>query len=158
MSDDEILGLISKVFPRRSASGFNVFDYVHAEGSPAIALLYARLCWPEFAEFEDMVFLKESVEDDDDRARIRQALDKNEGDRTKTEQAFNCLDFEEIFGSRVGDTTVRESLLLAQRLREMWQAKLERTWPSTQFKVEIVQSEPNEESIALQFWRERTPQ
>ena len=154
MADEEILRLLSRLFPERAGHGFNILDYLHAEGSPAIALVYARLFWPEFTEFEGMVFLKETVEDDDDRERIRQTLARNAGDKSKTERSFNCHDFEELFGSRLSDATTNECRLLAEKLCEMWRARLESLWPTQSFRVDVVQPEPSEESIGLAFWRE----
>jgi hypothetical protein len=71
--------------------------------------MYSKLFWYEFVEIEDMVFLKDKIEDEDDRRAVLKALEQHEGNRRKTEQAFNLFEIPpDIFGKNMGETTEEE--------------------------------------------------
>lgn len=156
MEDAKLIESLRKVFPLRDMTAFNVLDVLHAEGSPLLALLYSRLFWPEFAEIDGMVFLRETVEDDSDRDRLREAFERYGCDRTKTEQAFNLHELEEMFGRRLSETSDDEDRELADRLQQMWHARLLRQFPGRRFRIEIVEPEETSGSVGLQFWTERS--
>ena len=102
-----------------------MLDFVAAFGSPLQALMYSGLFWPELVEIGGMVFLKESLEYEDDRRRLAEALAHYGGDLTQTEQAFNLVEVPSgLFTGYEArkQTTEEEDLWLAQRLAQVWYA------------------------------------
>ena len=74
MEDDYLLKRLRQLHRDLDTTNFDVLDFVAAFGSPLEALMYPRLFWPEFVEVAGMVFLKESMEDEEDRQRLADAL------------------------------------------------------------------------------------
>ncbi|HEY8210551.1 MAG TPA: hypothetical protein VIG99_23875, partial [Myxococcaceae bacterium] len=64
----------SRLWPEQDATGFDYFDFLHARGSPRQALFYSGLFWPQFVEFDGMVFLEGTIEDEPERQRVQEAL------------------------------------------------------------------------------------
>ncbi|MCP3995500.1 MAG: hypothetical protein GY722_10605 [bacterium] len=143
-----LLGL----FPGEDNTGFNAFDLIHKFGSPLTALLYSELFWPEFVEFEDMVFLASDVEDDHDRDRIMAALEHYDGDKQKTEGSFNYVEVPLLFGNRIGESSDIEDRLLTARIAAMWRARLAEQFPGRIFKVAI--AEPGDSGeVGIRFFQ-----
>jgi hypothetical protein len=153
MDDGKLVLRLRQFFGDRDTAGFGVWDFVHAEGSPLLALMYARLFWPTFEEIDGMILLKDGVEDDADRARVRDALDKSNGDRAFVERSFNLRQVEDLFGSRINDTSDAEDCLLAALLREMWQCRVCSLYPRTQFHVLVVPPEETGGSVGVTIYQ-----
>ena len=68
------------------AATFNIRDVIYACGSPLDALVYSRLLWPEFVEVEGMVFVEGTIESQEDRQRLAEALKEYGNDLTVTER------------------------------------------------------------------------
>ena len=117
MKRHQLVDRLRASFPGEDNHGFNAFDLLHKFGRPLSALLYTELFWPEFREFEGMVFLADSVEDVGDEARVREALDTYR-DRTQVEKSFNFVEVPSLFGRSAGETSDEEDELLASRLRD----------------------------------------
>jgi hypothetical protein len=156
MDDAKLLERLRVLYPDREMREFNILDVIHAEGSPLLALLYGRLFWPEFVEIDGMVFLKETVEDDDDRRRLRQAFERYGYDRTQTEQSFNLVEVEDLFGNHAAETSEDEDNDLLEQLRQMWSARLSQLFPARHFRVDVVPAEQTGGSVGLLFWMERS--
>lgn len=139
----------------QDTTNFDFFDFLHAHGSPLDALFYSRLFWPEFVDINGMVFLKETIEDDDDKDRLDEALKHYDGDKTKTEQSFNTTEIPFLFGKNSEEITDEEDLALAERLAEMWQYKLQNIYPNRRFIVQILSEEETGDAIAVSFYTER---
>jgi hypothetical protein len=154
MDDEQLSHRLQALFAHRNAENFNVLDFVYADGSPLMALMYVRLFWPEFVEFEDMIFLKESVEDDADRARVREALGHQQ-DRAAIESSFNLKEMHELFGPRINETTDDEDQVLMTKLREMWDARLNAVYNERRFIVTVVQPEENGGNLGITFYQHR---
>jgi hypothetical protein len=92
-------------YKEHDTHGFNFFDLLHLVGSPLDALLYAQLFWPDFIEIDGMVFLKQMIEDEDDKARLSQALKRFNGDKTQVEKSFNLVEIPYLFGKRLMEST-----------------------------------------------------
>lgn len=134
---------------------FNYFDFLHAHGSPLDSLFYSRLFWPEFVEIKEMVFLKETIEDDNGRNRLDWALEHYDGDKTKTEQSFNLTEIPYLFGKNVAETTAEEDLILTERLANMWRYRLQMIYPERKFTVRILSAEDTGDEIGIIFYTER---
>src|SRR5215475_8542229 len=97
MLEQDLIKRLSTLYAEEEPTNFNALDYVYVFGSPLQALMYSKLFWPEFIEIEDMVFLKDRIEDD--RSAVLKVLEQYEGNRPKTEQDFNLLEVpSNIFG------------------------------------------------------------
>lgn len=142
----------SRLWPEQDATGFHYFDFLHARGSPRHALFYSGLFWPQFVEFNDMVFLEGAIEDESDRQRVREAVHLYEGDRVKTEQSFNTIEIPSLFGGRATETMNEEDEFLASQICAMWTARLRELFPSRVFSVEVVPPDEAGE-IAVRFYQ-----
>jgi hypothetical protein len=98
----------------------------------------------------EMVFLRDSVEDEADVERVREALAKFQGDRQLTQRSLNTFEIAELFGRRKGDTTEQEDSYLASALAEMWRARLQLAFPSR--RVHVATEPPGPSSgVAIVF-------
>lgn len=149
MHRSTLLSRLRAAFPGEDNTGFNALDLIHKFGGPLIALMYSELFWPEFREFQGMVLLADVVEDDEDEARV-DALLRQHGDRTEVEKAFNLVEVPLLFGEAAGEATEEEADFLAERLREMWTARLKLCFPQREFHIEVCpRNEGTEISLRL---------
>src|ERR1700722_17834197 len=88
MCEKVLIDHLKEFHAKADTSNFKVLDFVSAFGSPLEALAYSYLFWPDFVEFEGMIFLKALIEDEEDRSQIRRALAKFPT-RKEVEQSFN---------------------------------------------------------------------
>jgi hypothetical protein len=137
MDDSLLIDHLKEFHSKADTSNFNVLDFISAFGSPLYALAYSKLFWPDFIEFEEMIFLKEHVEDEEDRERIRAALSKFHTTK-EVEQSFNQFMIPNIFFSAgLGTTTDEENWQLAERIAAMWKARLAQLFPNKKCVVEL---------------------
>jgi hypothetical protein len=154
MLEQDLIKRLSTLYAEKDTTNFNVLDYVYAVGSPLQALMYSKLFWPEFIEIEDMVFLKDRMENEDDRCAVLKVLEQHEGNRRKTERAFNLFEFPpDIFGKKMGETTEEEDRYLAEILVEMWQCRLRMLFPNRSFKVVLLTAEETGGEIGILFYQ-----
>jgi hypothetical protein len=155
MAYTDLLSVLKQKYKNQDSTGFNYFDFLHAEGSPFNALFYSQLFWPEFIEIDGMVFLRETIEDNSDKKRLYEALDLYEGDKIKTEQSFNLVEIPSLFGKNSTETTEEEDMYLADRLAEMWRCKLAADFTDREFVVKVLSPEETGGELALIFYRAR---
>lgn len=137
MHDESLIDRLKKLHASADTSNFNVLDFVSAFGNPLEALAYSKLFWPDFLEFEGMIFLRDDVEDEEDRSRIRSALSKF-GTSQEVEKSFNQFLIPEIFFSaHYSEANEEEALHLAERIAAMWEARLAQLFPSKKCVVEL---------------------
>jgi hypothetical protein len=149
VDDEALIGHLRKFHAGANTSNFNVLDFVSAFGSPLHALAYSKLFWPDFEEFEGMIFLKENLEDEEDRSRIRRAI-ANFPTRKDVEKSFNQFTVpDSFFSAGLGTTSDEENLELAERIAEMWKARLARLFPDRKCIVEFEGPEENVEGPTL---------
>lgn len=152
MDDEELLSRLRERYSGNNTKNYNVLDFIGGFGSPFEALIYSRLFWPEFIEIDGMVFLKETIESPDDRERLSAAFEKCDRNPRATEKSFNLVEVPStLFGPRVGETTEREDRLLAERLVEMWRARLETVFPGRPFIVRLVEPEESGGDVGVIF-------
>ena len=151
MTNRDLLSVFQKKYKGLDSTGFNYFDFLHAQGSPFNALFYSPLFWPEFVEIDGMVFLQSSVEDIEDRKRLKEALHRHKGDKTKTEKAFNLIEIPSLFGKNISETTDEEDAFLADRLTEMWRCRLAVVFPNREFLVKTLSPKETGGEIAVMF-------
>jgi hypothetical protein len=149
MRDRLLIDHLKEFHKKADTSNFNVLDFVAAFGSPLDALAYSKLFWPDFLEFEGMIFLKDFVEDEEDRSRIRSALSKLSTPR-EVEQSFNQFMIPDAFFSAgLGTTTDEENIYLAERISEMWEARLARLFPNKKCVVELQLPDQTKEGATI---------
>jgi len=150
--DATLLRIASRVWPKEDFHGFSGHDLLHAKGSPFFALMYSQIFWPEFIEFDGMVFLPWVIEDDDDRSRVSAKL--QETDRTAVEKAFNFVEVSSLFGAGKSHTTAEEDRLLADYLASMWRAKLAADTALDDARVEVTEPDvANEAGLTVYRFR-----
>jgi len=149
MHGNLLLDHLKEFHAKADTSNFNVLDFVSAFGSPLEALAYSYLFWPDFVEFEGMIFHQGSIEDDDDRSRIRAALSEFSS-RKEVEQSFNQFVIpDSFFAAGLSTTTDEEDLFLAERIAEMWRARLARLFPNKNCLVEVQPPDETEEGPTI---------
>jgi hypothetical protein len=137
MRTESLINHLKQFYEKSDTNNFNVEDFVSAFGSPLLALTYSYLFWPDFVVFDGMIFHQTTIETDDDRAQIRAALSKLSS-RKEVEQSFNQFMLpDDLFSAGTSTTTDEENLYLAQRLKEMWEARLARVFPDRKCVVEL---------------------
>lgn len=154
MKNEEIIESLKIYFPKEDCTNFEIGDFVSAFGSPLLAIAYSKLFWPEFVEFEGMVFLAEAF-DNEAQQRVSEALKQNIESKSEIEEAFNLYEVPSyFFGTNAGDTTEDEDHELAKIMAEMWMAKLRMDFPNKAFKMEIVPPEVSGGEVSLLFYQE----
>lgn len=157
MQETDLIKRLAVLFSEHDTTNFNVLDYVYAVGSPLQALMYLKLFWPEFVEIEEMIFLKDNIENEENRRSVLEYFNEHNRDRLSTEQAFNLLEIpSDIFGKNMGETTDEEDQYLAVKLVEMWQYRLHLVYPSRSFKVELLAAEETGGEIGILFYQSET--
>lgn len=154
MLEQDLIKRLSTLYTEQDTTNFNVLDYVYAAGSPLQALMYSKLFWPEFIEIEDMVFLKDRIEDEDDRSAVLKVLEQHEGNRSETERDFNLFEIpQDMFGKKMGETTEEEDRYLAEILVEMWRCRLRTLFPNRSFKVMLLTADETGGEIGILFYQ-----
>ena len=149
ITDEQIIATFSKKYPEQRFTKFNLFDLIHAVGSPLDALLYAKLFWPDFVEFEEMVFFKNHVEDEGDRDRVRKALTTGKLTKCEVEKQFNLVEIPYLFGSKIGESDDNLDVSLSRFLTLTWESKLKMQFPSRNIIVELDTPEEDVPSITV---------
>ena len=149
MQGNLLIDHLKEFHAKTDTSNFNVLDFVSAFGNPLEALAYSYLFWPDFLEFEGMIFHQGCIETDDDRSRIRAALSEFSS-RKEVEQSFNQFVIpDSFFNSGISTTTDEEDLFLAERIAEMWRARLEQLFPNKNCLVEVQLSHETQEGPTI---------
>lgn len=156
MKRNKLLRRLREAFPGEDNEGFGPFDLVHKFGRPQLALLYSELFWPEFRRIEGMTFLASAVEDDADVGRVREALARL-NDPQKVERSFNFVEVPSLFGGAKGESTDEEDILLAERLRDMWDARLSSLFPQSEFEVRVIEASDEGEEVGVMFYTKVIP-
>lgn len=149
MKDEQLIASLRKHHADADTRRFNVLDFLSAFGNPLDALMYAKLFWPDFVEYKGMIFLKDHVEDEEDRARIMQALETF-SKPNEVEESFNrfLIPFS-FFASGSSITNDNEDLQLAKQLVEMWRYRLALLFPKMTFKVSLLLPEETGEEATI---------
>lgn len=145
MNDEELLSYLRRHFSAAGARNYNVLDFTFRYGSVLEALMFSHLFWPDFVEFEGMVFFKEIREGAGFSERVKGALNKFAGNRSAVERSFNLREVTtQLLGKDLKETTDEQIDWLEQRLVEMWTARLSNAYPEKRFAVEIVVLDPHD--------------
>lgn len=149
MRKELLIDRLRSFYSKADTNNFTVLDFVSAFGSPLEALAYANLFWPDFIEFEGMIFHQSCIEDDQDRARIRAALSKSSS-RTQLEQSFNqFLIPDSFFSAHLSTATEQENQFLAEQIVQMWKARLAQLFPGKECVVELQSTKETNEGPTI---------
>jgi hypothetical protein len=153
--NEDLLQHLKERHQDSDTSGFKILDFASAFGNALYALVYSKLFWPDFIEFEGMIFHSSRMEDDEYRTRVREALLKGES-RLEVERSFNSFDIpSDFFASGYATTTPEEDIWLARQLAEMWRLRLTEAFPERRFTVEVEESADEEPTV--RFWQQERP-
>lgn len=151
--DSLLIDALKKKYADHDTTGFGISDFLAAFGSPLDAVMYLRLFWPEFIRFEGMVFRQETLEDEDDRRRVREALSRYAGDSARTEQSFNLVEVPcSVFSRGAAESGDEVDGFLVEKLVELWKCRLAIAFPEQEFIVEAVPPEENAGERGLTFY------
>jgi hypothetical protein len=149
IDDHDLICHLKEVHREADTTNFNILDFVSAFGSPLDALVYSKLFWPDFIEYEGMIFMASILESADDRARVLEALSKGLS-KSETEESFNNFDIPSaVFASHRAQITVSGYATLAERLAEMWRARLAQLFPDRVFDVTVIHPEDEQPNITI---------
>jgi len=151
--DSVLIDELRRKHAGHDTTNFGVSDFLAAFGSPVDAVMYLRLFWPKFIRFEGMVFRQETLEDDDDRRRVSEALSRYAGDRTRTEQSFNLVEVPcGVFSHGASESSDEVDRFLVEKLAELWKCRLTVAFPGQDFVVEVVLPEENAGERGVTFY------
>lgn len=151
--DSVFIDLLKKRYAGHDSTNFGVSDFLAAFGSPLEAVMYLRLCWPEFIQFEGMVFRQELLEDEVDRQRIRAGLIHFTGDKSKTEKDFNLVEVPAgLFSKSEFESSDEVDEFLVEKLVEIWKCRLTLVFPCREFVVEAIPPEQNAGEWGVTFY------
>jgi hypothetical protein len=146
---DKLISHLKELHAKADTSNFEVLDFVSAFGNPLDALAYSYLFWPDFVEFEGMIFHQSCIEDGEARYAIRAALSKVSS-RKEVEQSFNqFLIPNAFFAAGLSTMTEEENMYLAERLVEIWKIRLAVLFPSKKCIVELELEEKHHEGPTI---------
>jgi hypothetical protein len=149
IDDHDLICHLKELHREANTEAFGVLDFASAFGSPLDALVYSKLFWPDFIEYEGMIFLASILESEDDRSRVLKALSSGQG-KSEVEQSFNNFDIpSSLFASHRVQTTLSEDTTLAERLSEMWRARLFQLFPNRVFDVRVAHPEDEQPIITV---------
>lgn len=151
---DSIIDRLRRLDPDLEGGGFSLSDFAYARGNVLDALVYVSVIWPRFVELMDMVFREVDVETEEDRSRVRAALDRY-ATRSEVERSFNWVDVGVLFAPKNFGSTSEEDRQLAEILRDIWRAKLHQDFPDRAFTSEVVPPEATGGSYGVRFFENR---
>lgn len=152
-ADSVLIEELRKKHAGDDTANFGVSDFLAAFGSPVDAVMYLRLFWPEFIRFKGMVFRQEALEDEDDRRRVREALRRYAGDKTRTERSFNLVEVPcGLFSRGAAESSDEVDRFLVEKLVELWKCRLAVKFPEQEFVVEAVPPEENAGERGVTFY------
>lgn len=154
--DSYLVEVLRRKHADADTTNLGVSDFLWAFGSPVDAMMYLRLFWPDFVQFEGMVFRSESLEDEEDRRLIREGLKRCAGDKTETEKSFNIVEVPtSLFGRGAAESSDELDTLLTEKIVELWSCRLAFMFPRQEFVVEAVPPEENCGELGVTFYTRR---
>ena len=153
IDDQELIRHLKDIHSEADTTNFDILDFISAFGSPLDALAYSKLFWPDFIEYEGMIFMASILESADDRARVSNALSKRLS-KSEIEESFNDFDIPSaVFASHRVQLKLSGYAALAERLAEMWRARLAQLFPNRAFDVTVTHPDNEQPNITVcQRW------
>lgn len=106
-------------------------------GRYAVAIGYLSVFWPEFTEYDGMVFSGDII-DEDGSKNIEKWLAALKGDKQAVESMLNHLHILDVQHPGLWSTATESQIIfIGLYLKEMWAAKLAQDFPTKHFIVEL---------------------
>ncbi len=123
-----------------SPQPYSLFDYVYGAGRSAnipadLFIAFAKLVWPDFVEIDGRIFLAEQYS----KTKHEELL-KNGSSTQEAQYWMNVFSVDGLFLEIAGDTPEHWEAFAAI-LRDSWEAKLRRDYPSRKFEVRVLRDE-----------------
>ena len=151
--DPVLIEALKRKYAGHDTTNFSTYDVLAAFGSPVDAVMYMGLLWPEFIQFEGMVFRQDILEDEEDRRRVREALIRSGGDKSGIEQSFNLVEVPcGIFSRGATESSDEVDRFLVERIVEMWKCRLAVEFPKKDFIVQAILPEDNAGEWGVSFY------
>jgi hypothetical protein len=134
-----------------NGAGIDLLSWVGCTGSFSLAVGYAAVFWPQFAEYDGYV-LREGFSVDSLRGFEKQTP----GDRRAVETVMNHLHIADIQHFGCSDLSRDKLLLIGGVLKEIHEAKLRHDFPHRSFEVSLWEPDDPNDLIAyeLSFWQQ----
>jgi hypothetical protein len=145
----DFAALIPGLAEWNNGRGISIEGWTQCSGSFELAIGYSRLFWPAFVEHDGCVLLAGfSVES------YRGFMDQCGGDRRRVEAVLNHRHVFDHFSHADGSATAQQIVYLGRILKDMWEAKLARDFPSRRFVVSFPEG-PYDDIVDYEvtFWQ-----
>lgn len=152
--NDSIIDRLRALDSDVTGGEFSLSDFAYARGNVLDALVYLSVIWPRFVDLMGMVFRDVDVETEEDRSRVRAALDRY-GSTLEVERSFNWVDVGILFAPKNYGSSSEEDRQLAEILREVWSAKLRQDFPDRTFTTEVIPPDVTGGSYGVRFFENR---
>ena len=133
MNEDEKLIPDLRTWRDLNREEFSISDWTSIEGNITLAIGYSCLFWPDFIEYDDCVFLKDtfSVENFKDWTKTEYVVHF-----AQIESVINHIHILDLFTSEKQDEITYEQIkYLGNKIREIYEVKLISNFPDRKFEV-----------------------
>lgn len=154
--DNRLLQLLYFKHAHIDSTNFDVFDFISATGSPLDAWMYSCLFWPDFVEFEGMVFRESVACDDEFEQSVREAMINAKGDLRYVEESFSIMELPyNVFVHAHAELETADLYALASRIGEMWAARLKTLFPNRTYVVTVGYTDSDKTEPCVTFCQVR---
>jgi len=139
-----------------NGEGANLEDWVCSMGNFSLAVGYSAIFWPSFVEFEDYIFIGDSI--DDDVIKTIRSFEAQEGSSPKSvECTLNHFHIWHLQHVGCEDISKDKIIQLGNTLREIYQVKLNYLFPNKPCIVEFYHPEDPEDlsGYEMTFWQKK---
>jgi hypothetical protein len=133
-----------------NGKGIDIEGWVCFEGNFSLAVGYLSVLWPEFEEVEGYI-LRKGVP-----IEVLRGFEEQENStRRFVESTINHLHLSDIHSSDESDCTADKLLLIGSKLKEIYEAKLEKQFSSYPCKVvfHVPDNAEDLDEYQLTFWQ-----
>jgi hypothetical protein len=134
----DLAQLIPELKNWNSGEGIDIDGWISCEGDHKHLIGYARILWPDFIEHDGCIFLGDRISEESYQAFMAQT----KGDKSAVEAVMNHQHIIDLFSRSQHERPTRKVVLyLGRLLREIWQAKLSRDFPTRKITVTFLDDE-----------------
>lgn len=136
-----------------NGEGIDLESWVGCVGNYGLAIGYLSVFWPELIEFEGYILRAGFAE-----SSLRGFEESCSGDRAAVETMMNHLHIADIQHVGCADLSKDKVILLGNKLKEIYEARLQWQFPGRSFVVSFYQPEDPEdlEAYEVTFWQEES--
>ncbi len=130
----ELEKLIPELSLWNNGKGIDVVSWIQGNGSFEHAIAYGRMFWKDFVEHDDCVFRDGFCVES-----YLEFLKQLDNDKEAVERVMNHCHIADLFPN--SDPTTEQVIYLGRLLKEIWQTKLKRDFPSRNIIVEFYEQD-----------------